>query len=163
MIIDVHGHLSAPAELYAYKSLLLARIGLHTGECILEKNDIFGDVVNTASRFEAAARPGEVLISEETYNSLSDKTEFYTRYDREVTLKGKSNPFKAFIVFWDPKEIEVDRARPAGPAKSPTSAWKIIAFIAVPLIAIGAAAYYITAGGKIGGEDRRSIQFSVPK
>ena len=35
--------------------------------------------------------------------------------------------------------------------------------IAVPLVAIGAAAYYITAGGKIGGEDKRSIEFSVPK
>jgi serine/threonine protein kinase len=146
-----------------YKSLLLARIGLHTGECILEKNDIFGDVVNTASRFESAARPGEILVSEETYNALSDKSEFYTRYDREVSLKGKSNPFKAFIVFWDPREIEVDRARPQAAAKPSTPAWKIAAWIAVPLIAIGAAAYYITAGGKIGGEDRRSIQFSVPK
>jgi class 3 adenylate cyclase len=146
-----------------YKSLLLARIGLHTGECILEKNDIFGDVVNTASRFESAARPGEILISEETYEALTDKSEFYTRYDREVTLKGKSMPFKAFIVFWDPKEIEVDRARPVAAAKPSTPAWKIAAWIAVPLVIIGGAAYYITAGGKIGGEDRRSIQFSVPK
>jgi class 3 adenylate cyclase len=146
-----------------YKSLLLARVGLHTGECILEKNDIFGDVVNTASRFESAARPGEILVSEDTYNALSDKSEFYTRYDREVTLKGKSNPFKAYIVFWDPKEIEVDRARPVGAAKPSTPAWKIASWIAVPLVIIGAAAYYITAGGKIGGEERRSIQFSVPK
>ena len=146
-----------------YKSLLLARIGLHTGECILEKNDIFGDVVNTASRFESAARPGEILVSEDTYNALSDKSEFYARYDREVTLKGKSMPFKAYIVFWDPREIEVDRARPAAAAKPSTPAWKIAAFIAVPLIAIGAAAYYITAGGKIGGESKRSINYSVPK
>jgi predicted TIM-barrel fold metal-dependent hydrolase len=29
MIIDVHGHLSAPADLYVYKSLLLAGRGLH--------------------------------------------------------------------------------------------------------------------------------------
>jgi class 3 adenylate cyclase len=146
-----------------YKSLLLARIGLHTGECILEKNDIFGDVVNTASRFESAARPGEILVSEDTYNALSDKSEFYTRYDREVTLKGKSSPFRAYIVFWDPKEIEVDRARPQAAAKPSTPAWKIAAWIAVPLIVIGAAAYYITGGSKIGGDDRRSIQFTAPK
>jgi class 3 adenylate cyclase len=146
-----------------YKSLLLARVGLHTGECLLEKNDIFGDVVNTASRFESAARPGEILVSEDTYNALSDKTEFYTRYDREVSLKGKASPYKAYIVFWDPKEIEVDRARPQAAAKPSTPAWKIAAWIAVPLLAIGAAAYYITAGGKIGGEDRRSIQFTAPK
>src|SRR5688572_19702565 len=146
-----------------YKTLILARIGIHTGECILEKNDIFGDVVNTAARFEGAANPGEILVSEDTYNALSDKGEFYTRYDREVTLKGKSMPFRAYIVFWDPKEIEVDRARPVGAAKPSTPAWKIATWIAIPLVIIGAAAYYITAGGKIGGEERRSIQFSVPK
>jgi serine/threonine protein kinase len=146
-----------------YKTLLLARIGVHTGECLLEKNDIFGDVVNTAARFEGAAHPGEILISEETYNSISDKSEFYTRYDREVNLKGKSMPFKAFIVFWDPKEIEIDRARPAAATKPSTPAWKIAVWIALPLIVIGAAAWYITGGGKIGGENTRSINFSVPK
>jgi class 3 adenylate cyclase len=146
-----------------YKTLLLARIGVHTGECILEKNDIFGDVVNTAARFEGAANPGEILISEETYNAISDKSEFYTRYDREVTLKGKSMLFKAFIVFWDPKEIEIDRARPAAAARPSTPAWKIAMWIALPLVAIGLAAWYITAGGKIGGENTRSINFSVPK
>jgi serine/threonine protein kinase/class 3 adenylate cyclase len=145
-----------------FKTLLLARIGLHTGECILEKNDIFGDVVNTAARFESAANPGEILISEDTYNALSDKSEFYSRFDRNVSLKGKANPFKAYIVFWDPKEIEIDRARPAAAAKPSTPVWKIAAFIAVPLIAIGATAWYITAGGKIGGETTRSINYSVP-
>ena len=145
-----------------YPALLLARVGLHTGECILEKNDIFGDVVNTASRFESSAHPGEILVSEDTYNALSDKTEFYSRFDREVSLKGKSNPFRAYIVFWDPKEIEIDRARPLGPAKPSTPLWKIAIWLGVPLLAILAAAIYITSGGKIGSEDTRSINYSVP-
>jgi serine/threonine protein kinase len=146
-----------------FKTLLLARIGMHTGECLLEKNDVFGDVVNTASRFESAANPGEILISEDTYNAISDKTEFYSRFDREVTLKGKSQTFKAYIVFWDPKEIERDRvARPAAAAKPSTPLWKIAMWIGVPLLAILAAAIYITAGGKFGGEETRSIRYSVP-
>jgi serine/threonine protein kinase len=145
-----------------YKSLLLARIGMHTGECILEKNDVFGDVVNTASRFESSAHPGEILISEDTYNAISDKTEFYSRFDREVTLKGKSMTFKAYIVFWDPKEIERDRARPATAARPPTPAWKLGLLIGVPLLIVGAIAVYITSGGKVGGEERRSINITVP-
>ncbi|HUP96656.1 MAG TPA: adenylate/guanylate cyclase domain-containing protein [Usitatibacter sp.] len=145
-----------------YKSLLLARIGLHTGECILEKNDVFGDVVNTASRFESSAHPGEILISEDTYNALSDKNEFYARFDRDVTLKGKSMPFKAYVIFWDPKEIEVDRARPLTGTKPSTPLWKIATWVGVPLLAILGAAFYITAGGKIGGESTRSINYSVP-
>ena len=146
-----------------YPTLLLARIGLHTGECLLEKNDIFGDVVNTASRFESSARPGEILVSEDTYNALSDKTEFYARFDREVTLKGKSNPFKAYIVFWDPREIEVDRARPVGAAKPSTPVWKIATWVGIPLLLILGAAFYITSGGKVGGESTRSINYSVPQ
>ncbi len=147
-----------------YKTILLARIGMHTGECLLEKNDVFGDVVNTAARFEGSANPGEILISEDTYNAMADKSEFYSRFDRDVTLKGKSLPYKAYIVFWDPKEIERDRARPVstGHVKPPTPMWKIAVYIGVPLVLILATAVWITAGEKIGGESRRSINYSVP-
>jgi adenylate cyclase len=147
-----------------YSSLLLARIGIHTGECIIEKNDIFGDVVNTASRFESAANPGEILISEETYNAIGDKSEFYSRFDREVSLKGKSMPFKAYIVFWDPREIERDRApRAAAPelAKAPTPAWKLALFVAVPILIVALVAIWITGGDKFVGESRRTIQHSI--
>jgi class 3 adenylate cyclase len=147
-----------------HKALLLARIGMHTGECLLEKNDVFGDVVNTASRFESSANPGEIFISEDTYNAISDKTEFYGRFDREVTLKGKSQPFKGYIIFWDPKEIERDRAaRPVIASKPSTPAWKIAAWIGVPLAILLVAAVYITSGGKFGGEATRSINYSVPQ
>ena len=138
---------------------------MHTGECLLEKNDVFGDVVNTASRFESSANPGEIFISEETYNAIGDKTEFYTRFDREVTLKGKSMSFKGYTVFWDPKEIERDRAaRPlAAAAKPSTPAWKMALWLGIPLLAILFAAVWITSGGKLGGEETRSINFSAPK
>lgn len=149
----------------AYKTLLLARIGIHTGECILEKNDIFGDVVNTASRFESSANPGEVFISEDTYNALPDKAEFYARFDREVTLKGKSMPFKGYIVFWDPKEIELDRNRPkeAPAAKPPTPAWKISVYVAIPLLLVLLAAFWITGGDKLAGDSKRTIEHSLGK
>jgi len=149
----------------AYKTLLLARIGIHTGECILEKNDIFGDVVNTASRFESSANPGEVFVSEDTYNALPDKAEFYARFDREVTLKGKSMPFKGYIVFWDPKEIELDRNRPkeAPAVKPPTPAWKISVYVAIPLLLVLLAAFWITGGDKLAGDSKRTIEHSLGK
>ena len=149
----------------AYKTLLLARIGIHTGECILEKNDIFGDVVNTASRFESSANPGEVFISEDTYNALPDKAEFYARFDREVTLKGKSMPFRGYIVFWDPKEIELDRNRPkeAPAVKPPTPAWKISVYVAIPLLLVLLAAFWITGGDKLAGDSKRTIEHSLEK
>jgi class 3 adenylate cyclase len=148
-----------------YKTLLLARIGMHTGECILEKNDIFGDVVNTASRFESSAHPGEVFVSEDTYNALADKSEFYARFDREVTLKGKSMPFKGYTVFWDPKEIELDRNRPQeAPAEKPkTPAWKIAAYVAVPVVLVAVAAFWIRGGDRLSGDSRRTIEHSIER
>ena len=87
---------------------ILVRIGLHTGKCILEKNDVFGDVVNTASRFESSASPGEIYCSEETYHALADKSEVYCRFIKTTTLKGKKEPMNVYKAFWSPKEIEHD-------------------------------------------------------
>jgi hypothetical protein len=73
--------------------------------------------------------------------------------------------FKGYTVFWDPKEIERDRAaRPlAAAAKPSTPAWKMALWLAIPLLVILFAAVWITSGGKLGGEETRSINFSVPK
>jgi class 3 adenylate cyclase len=94
---------------------ILIRIGLHTGKGIVEENDIFGDVVNVASRFESSANPGEIYLSEETYNSLTNKGEIYCRFIKTTELKGKKEPFKIYKAFWNPKEAETDMSskRPA--------------------------------------------------
>ena len=95
------------------KSAVLIRVGIHTGNAIIESHDIFGDVVNTASRFESNSNPSEIYISEETYNALSDKDEIPCRFVKELSLKGKSEPFKAYKAYWDPSEIEKDETAEA--------------------------------------------------
>jgi adenylate cyclase len=87
---------------------ILIRVGIHTGKGIVEQNDIFGDVVNVASRFESSANPGEIYLSEDTYNALTDKSEIYCRFIKTTTLKGKKEPFNIYKAFWNPKEIELD-------------------------------------------------------
>ncbi len=49
------------------------RIGIHTGEVVFEAEDVFGDGVNIAARLETLAHPGEVLISDNAYQSLDGK------------------------------------------------------------------------------------------
>ena len=46
------------------------RAGIHMGEVIIDKEDVFGDVVNVASRLESIAVPGSVLVSKETIDKL---------------------------------------------------------------------------------------------
>lgn len=150
-----------------FQTPVLMRIGMHTGRCVIEKNDIFGDVVNTASRFESAAHPGEIYISEDTYNALSDKSEIYCRFVEQVMLKGKKEPFNTYKAFWNPQEIELDKRdkaapppQPAAPAASPTKKFTIIgiALAAIVLVAVVGSKFF---GPSQTVEDRRSISHSL--
>ncbi|MGE5467295.1 MAG: adenylate/guanylate cyclase domain-containing protein [Ignavibacteria bacterium] len=151
-----------------FKIPVLMRIGMHTGKCIVEKNDIFGDTVNTASRFESNANPGEIFISEDTYNALSDKSEIYCRFAKQVSLKGKKEPYNAYKAFWNPTEIEKDKqnptAAPAGETRSSGGGkrlmmWAAAAFALVVLLTI--AAKFL--GGTRTLEDRRAIEHSIAR
>jgi class 3 adenylate cyclase len=101
------------------KTAIQIRIGLNTGSSIVEKNDIFGDVVNVASRFQTLALPGEIYISESTFNALEDKNEFYSRFVKETNLKGVRGIYKVFKIFWDREDIERDKALMASPIGGP--------------------------------------------
>lgn len=96
---------------------LLMRVGINTGSGIVEKNDLFGDAVNVASRFETLAEPGEILISESTCEALgARRDEFSVRLKMTTGLKEKSGLFKAFKVCLSPEEFA---EAPAPPADTP--------------------------------------------
>ena len=52
------------------------RVGIHFGEIIKEKNDVFGDVVNIAKRLESLAKSGSVLVSKEAIENIGINHEF---------------------------------------------------------------------------------------
>ena len=51
---------------------------------------VIGDVVNTAARLQQEAGPGEVLVTEETYQPVA--AEFPDAPQRTLELKGKAEP-----------------------------------------------------------------------
>ena len=153
---------------HKFKFPVLMRIGMHSGKCVVEEKDIYGDVVNTASRFESSADPGGILMSEDTYNALSDKSEIYCRFVKQVTLKGKQEPYNAYKAFWNPQEIELDKhgktALPLQKVDAPAQTlgmklvWGAIALIGLVLL--------LTLGSKYFGsaqptESRRSVSDSL--
>lgn len=148
-----------------FRTPVLMRIGMHTGKCIVEKDDIAGDVVNTASRFESSATPGDIFMSEDTYNAMSDKGEIYCRFVKQVTLKGKKEPYNAYKAFWNQKEIELDKTRGAQSGEAtakPTSKWKIALIILIPLLLILILTLRHKIGDQLGmGSTQRSIQHSI--
>jgi len=63
------------------------RIGIHQGEIVEENGDIFGDGVNVASRIEALAEPGQILISEAAHNNVQNKPGIKTTLVGKMELK----------------------------------------------------------------------------
>jgi class 3 adenylate cyclase len=87
---------------------LEVRIGIHTGVGIVEENDIYGDVVNVASRYESLAEAGEIYISDTTWEGIEDKDEFYIRFYKEAAVKGKKEKVTVYKAFWNDEEIKKD-------------------------------------------------------
>ena len=140
---------------------VLMRIGMHTGKCIVEQNDIFGDTVNTASRFESAANPGDIFLSEDTYNALSDKGEIYCRFIKQVTLKGKKEPYNAYKAFWNPQEIELDKIQADQPPPAPTSKLKLVAVVSIPFLIVLLLSLWQPIKEMLFKNPSRSIEHSV--
>ncbi len=78
------------------------RIGVNTGEVIAGDpggghSFVAGDAVNVAQRLEASARPGEILIGEETHRLARDAV--VAEAVEPLALKGKRDPVIAYRLF----------------------------------------------------------------
>ncbi len=75
------------------------RIGVHVGEVTVgPDDDVYGDGVNTASRLQAAAEPGQLLVSEDVFRQLRRYPEFSFEYAGEKKLRGLASPLVAYAV-----------------------------------------------------------------
>ncbi len=75
------------------------RIGIHLGEVVAASDgDLYGDGVNTASRLQAEARPGQVLVSDDVWRLLRRRSEFRLERIGERRLKGIGDPIEVFEI-----------------------------------------------------------------
>jgi class 3 adenylate cyclase/HEAT repeat protein len=86
------------------------RIGLNTGLVIQKDSDIFGDTVNVASRMETSANPGDILLTQSTYDGIRE----YIRCTRlgDLQVKGKTEAittYSAEEILMDLDQILSDR------------------------------------------------------
>jgi class 3 adenylate cyclase len=80
------------------------RVGINTGEVVVGNvgSDLryeysaLGDTMNVAARMESAAPPGGVLVTAETHRFIAPR--FHTEDRGEISVKGKSQPIRAFQV-----------------------------------------------------------------
>ncbi len=74
------------------------RVGINTGDVIIEGDNLFGDGVNVSARLEAIAPPGRICISEQVYSMISDKLDAEI-FDRGFQkLKNIKKPIKTYFI-----------------------------------------------------------------
>lgn len=75
---------------------LLLRIGIHLGDIWYTETDVFGDGVNVASRLEALAVPGGIVVSGDVYRQVSNKLSVPMHALGVRNLKNISNPVETY-------------------------------------------------------------------
>lgn len=80
-------------------------IGIHTGESFMgevgttyKDFTAIGPVVNLASRLQGAAGAGEILVTKDVYDKVSDQ--FLEAQKKTVSLKGFSRPVEGYVLPW---------------------------------------------------------------
>ena len=87
------------------------RIGLNYGTGIVDDKDVFGDVVNVASRVEALASADEILVTDTLYREVKNSDEFIFRFFETVTVKGKSEAIRVYRLLWHEEELHLGKTR----------------------------------------------------
>lgn len=93
----------------SFKSPIKIRIGLHTGSAIVEKNDVYGDIVNVAARVESQSEGDKIALSSKTLDALKDKKSLYSFEKGEGFIpKGKSRKMALFFCRWTKHKSLID-------------------------------------------------------
>jgi class 3 adenylate cyclase len=142
--LEVHEKLARFNREYPDQTKIQVRMGLHTGQVTTEDSvsaDVFGRHVNRASRVEALADGGQVLVTYPVYDSahgwLNDKSETPVAWEKHgrYTLKGIPEPIEIYEAY----NPNLTRPKaPAGGIKAGGMPFKTLAGAALALILLAA-------------------------
>lgn len=104
------------------------RIGIHTGDVIIEEETIYGDGVNLASRIESLAVPGSVLISEKVYDEIKNQEGINTIDLGYFELKNVKQPVRIYAVT-DNNIVTPSRSALKGKTTTPLNRLAVLPFV----------------------------------
>jgi len=74
------------------------RVGMHTGDVVVENDAIYGDGVNIASRMESFAVPGSIFISGRVYDDIKNQRDIQTVSLGKYALKNVKEEVEIYAV-----------------------------------------------------------------
>jgi len=100
------------------------RVGIHMGDVLVHSGNIFGDVVNIASRIQSLAPVGGIYISEMVYRNIANKKELESIFVREEKLKNVKEPVRIYEIITgttEPFSALTEHGEPARPIANANS------------------------------------------
>jgi adenylate cyclase len=104
------------------------RIGIHTGDVVVEEEAIYGDGVNLASRVESLAVPGGIFISEKVFDEIKNHDNIKTRDMGFFELKNVKQPVHLYAIA-NEGIIVPSRDELKGKTKQPTNRLAVLPFV----------------------------------
>ncbi|MFZ0178297.1 MAG: tetratricopeptide repeat protein [Candidatus Dormiibacterota bacterium] len=80
---------------------IAARIGIHVGDVVVERERLTGDAVNIAARIESFAVPGGVMLSDSASEQVKNRGDVNVVSMGRFRLKNVGRPFEIFAVAAD--------------------------------------------------------------
>jgi TolB-like protein/class 3 adenylate cyclase/Tfp pilus assembly protein PilF len=77
---------------------VLLRIGIHSGEVVLDKDGLYGDCVNVASRIETLSVPGSVFISDKVHDEIKNHKEIKVKSMGRFSLKNVKRQIDVYAI-----------------------------------------------------------------
>jgi class 3 adenylate cyclase len=79
--------------------------GFYHGPVVMDKQDVFGDAVNIASRLADYAKPKQIVTTQSTIEAMSEHSTPLIRYVSEIKVKNISDPLAVYEILWDKREV----------------------------------------------------------
>ena len=83
------------------------KTGLHYGDVLQEKNDVYGDAVNVAARMVQQAGPDQIITTRETVEFLPVYQHSNLRSHGTVQVRGKQEDIEIFELLWQPDTTDL--------------------------------------------------------
>ena len=107
--IEAQGKLAKENEGIAEDKKLLFRIGVHSGEVMIDGTEIYGDDVNIAARLEALAEPGGICLSGLVADQVRHRIDMAIEDMGDQEVKNIAQPIRANRILLDRKAAPAEQ------------------------------------------------------
>lgn len=116
----------------AGEASMALRIGIHSGDVLLDDDDAFGESINIAARLQTLAAPREIIVSHDVCRVVRRKLPVHFESRGTPVLKNVAEPLEVFVLLTGAAPAAPPVAKNAPPPDPPAPAIQQPSIIVLP-------------------------------